>query len=250
MYKVLLVDDELATLDTVRRAIENKMDGFQVVGEAYSVDGAIELYEQVLPDVVLTDIKMPGKIGTELIDYIMNKKGNRTICIAVSGYEDFGYVHDAFLNGAFDYLLKPVNPRKLTELFKRVAALLDADVKETKDEETADKKYSGKRLVEEIDQFLRKNLSGDNSITTICKRYSISQPYLSKAFKTYCSCTYNEYLMSLKIEEAKRLLFQKEEEYRIGEIAELSGFSDQFYFSKAFKNATGLSPREYRNQTE
>lgn len=183
MYKVLLVDDEPATMDTERRVIEQKLQGFLVVGEAYSVDEAIELYEKLQPDVVLTDIRMPRKNGTELIDYVMNKKDNSAVCIAVSGYADFEYVHDAFLNGVFDYLLKPVNPRKLTELFGRVSDFLDANRKKTEEVVVSDKRYSGKGLVEEIDRYLRQNLAGDNSILTICRLYSISQPYLSKVLK-------------------------------------------------------------------
>lgn len=248
MYKVLLVDDEPATMDTERRAIEQRLQDFRVVGEAYSVDEAIQLYEKLQPDVVLTDIKMPKRDGTELIADVMNREKCGTLCIAVSGYEDFNYVHDAFLNGAFDYLLKPVNPRKLMDLFERIREVLDSTRKKEGDQAQSGKKSGGDVLAEEIESYLRKNLKGDNSIFTICKIFSISQPYLSKVFKQHYSCTYNEYLMSLKIEEAKKLLEETESEYRIGEIAELSGFSDQFYFSKAFKNATGFSPREYRNQ--
>lgn len=248
MYKVLLVDDEPATIDTERRVIERKLDNFHVIGEAYSVDEALEIYEQEHPDVILTDIKMPGKNGTELINYITNREDNSTICIAVSGYADFNYVHDAFLSGAFDYLLKPVNPKKLVELFQRTSQYLVSNGKKAPAAVLPNKKLGGKKLVEEIEQYLKMNITGDNSILAICKRFSISQPYLSRIFKMYCDCTYNEYLIELKIREAKRLLEQKDEEYRIGEVAELAGFSDQFYFSKVFKNATGLSPREYRNE--
>lgn len=247
MYKVLLVDDEPATMEMEVRTIKQKLPSFHVVGEAYSVDEAIRLYETYQPDVILTDMKMPGKNGIELIHYVINKENNKTICIAVSGYADFDYVHDAFLNGAFDYLLKPVNPRKLTALLQKVSQVLAVESAGNEKPVRNQKNLTGKKLLEEIDRYLKKNLHGDNSIAAICRAFSINQPYLSKVFKQYYNCTYNEYLIELKIEEAKRLLANEEEEYRIGEIAEVTGFSDQFYFSKVFKNLTGMSPREYRN---
>lgn len=249
MYKVLLVDDEPAALDSESRAIARKTENFEAAGRAYSVDEAIRLYHQLQPDVIMTDMKMPGRNGIELIEYVNNQENNKTVCIAVSGYSDFDYVHDAFLNGAFDYLLKPVDPKRMEELFLKIQRFLVSNRDSSSNAKLPKKKMSAKELVQEIDAYIRKNLAGDNSILTICKVFMISQPYLSKAFKANFNCTYNEYLISLKIEEAKRLLEQKEE-YLIGEVAQLSGFSDQFYFSKVFKNVTGYSPREYRNRED
>lgn len=247
MYKVLLVDDEPAALDMERRAIEKRTENFQVAGEAYNVADAILLYHEINPDVVLTDMKMPRQNGIELIQYIAGQEENKAVCIAVSGYADFEYVHDAFSYGAFDYLLKPVEPKKLGELLKRVAQLLVSTSERRCERKLPKGKLGVKELVKKIDEYIRGNLAGDNSILSICGIFSISQPYLSKAFKNCCNCTYNEYLIGIKIEEAKNLLSRKEE-FLIGEIAELLGFSDQFYFSKVFKNAVGCTPREYRSR--
>lgn len=125
MYQVLLVDDEPAILDAEKRAIKRKTTGFEVIGEAYSVDQAIALIEKQKPDVVLTDMKMPKKLGVELIKYISELEDAFIVCIAVSGHADFDYVHDAFLYGAFDYMLKPMDPEKVSELFIRIERLLE-----------------------------------------------------------------------------------------------------------------------------
>lgn len=61
MYKVLLVDDEPAILEAEKRAISQRIKDFEVVAEAYSVDRAIEIFEEIHPDVILTDMKMPKK---------------------------------------------------------------------------------------------------------------------------------------------------------------------------------------------
>ena len=59
MYKVLLVDDEPAILEAEKRAISQRIRDFEVIAEAYSVDRAIEIFEEIHPEVVLTDMKMP-----------------------------------------------------------------------------------------------------------------------------------------------------------------------------------------------
>ncbi len=95
MYRVLLVDDEPAAISMERRIIERRSEVFQIVAEAYSVEEAMEAYREKRPDVVVTDMKMPGESGVELIKYVMQQE-RRAICVAVSGYSDFDYVHDAF----------------------------------------------------------------------------------------------------------------------------------------------------------
>lgn len=249
MYKVLLIDDEPAALDMERRAIQKRTENYKVAGEAYNVADAIRLYHEINPDVVLTDMRMPKQNGIEFLKYVTCQEQNKAVCIAVSGYSDFEYVHDAFSYGAFDYLLKPVEPKKIEELFSRITRLL-VSARDSRCEMRLPKgKLSTEEMVKKIDEHIRSNLAGDNSILSICSIFSISQPYLSKAFKTYCNSTYNEYLIGIKIEEAKKLLDRKEE-YLIGEIAALLGFSDQFYFSKVFKTAAGCTPREYRMRME
>ena len=247
MYTVLLVDDEPAILEMEKRAIQNRVSNFEVIGEAYNVEMAKEIYLRDKPKVILTDIRMPKESGIELIKYLSEKGDSEVILVAVSGYDDFDYVHDAFMYGAYDYLLKPVEPKKIVELFQRIAQLLCSLNKQDGTDTMMGRSISSGELVSEIDTFIRENLTADNSIVSICSRFGISQPYLSKIFKTHRKTTYNDYLTTLKIEKAKGLL-ELENDYLIGEVAEMVGFADQFYFSKVFKNLTGYTPREYRKR--
>lgn len=245
MYTVLLVDDEPVVLNTERRIIERKIPGFEVIGEAFSVKRALEIYDRQKPDVVLTDIKMPVQSGLVLIQNIMERENNSTVCISVSGYTDFNYVHDSFTYGAMDYLLKPVEPAKMTELFERIRQVLDNRGELGAVRVLEDGYLTGRELVDKICIFLKDHLAEDNSILVICNKFGISQPYLSKIFKTFMGCTYNEYLTELRIERAKSMLREKKSPL-IGEIAVTVGFADQFYFSKVFKNKVGCTPREYK----
>ena len=248
MYTVLLVDDEPVVLETERRIISEKIEGFQVTGEKYNVKSAIEYCMENKPDVVLTDIKMPVKAGTELIRYLMENEEYSSICIAISGYTDFKYVHDAFMFGAMDYLLKPIEPGKMEELFLRIKKVLD---EKNRSESVLKKEITGsapseRSMLTGICTYLEKNIAHDNSIMVICTRFGITQPYLSKMFKECLGKTYNEYLTDIRITKAKELLCS-EAHPLIGEIAQKVGFRDQFYFSKVFKSLTGYTPRDFKN---
>jgi two-component system response regulator YesN len=74
----------------------------------------------------------------------------------------------------------------------------------------------------------------------------LSKNYFSFLFKKQTGLTFIDYLIELRIREAKRLLVQNEK--RIYEVAALSGFKDVKYFGKMFKKGTGLTPLEYRKK--
>jgi len=252
LYKVLLVDDEPAILKSEKRAIMNRTKEFEVVGEAHDVKKAISLYNQLEPHVILTDIRMPGEDGISLVKYVSESKKNfPTFCVVVSGYSDFDYVRNSFINDAYDYLLKPINPSKIEELFKRIKNEIDikmdtdAENEYSNPEETIKTRYND--LVDRIQHYVENNLAGDNSIAAICKQFSISQPYLSKIFRKAKNCTYIEFLIDMKVKKAKKLLLYRQD-LLISDIASQLGFSDQFYFSKVFKSVEGCTPSEYRNK--
>lgn len=89
-YRIMLVDDE----EEVRKAIIRKMDweklGFVVVGDAENGEEALEKLEQLEPDVVITDIRMPYMDGLTLTARIREKHPSIKILI-FSGYDDFEY---------------------------------------------------------------------------------------------------------------------------------------------------------------
>ena len=238
----MLVDDEPAAIARERRIIENRTTGFAVAGKAHSVDSALALYREMKPEVVLTDMKMPKKSGVELIREIMSGEESHTICVAISGFSDFDYVHDAFSSGAFDYLLKPIDPEKLEKLFARMKEQLDRVASEGK-EQSCPGKISSPDMIDRIEQYIREHLDGNNSIPEICNAFGISQPYLSRIFKNERNCTYNEFLTGIRIEEAKRMLLS--DRYSIGQVAKYTGYNSQFYFSRVFKNVTGYAPSEF-----
>ena len=123
-YRILLVDDE----EEVRKGILRKMDweklGFQVAGDAENGEEALEKIEQLKPDVVMTDIRMPYMDGLTLTSRIRQKYPSMKVLI-FSGYDDFEYAQQAIKLNVTEYILKPVNVEELTEILNRVRENLD-----------------------------------------------------------------------------------------------------------------------------
>jgi len=107
MYKVMIVDDEISVLESLEATLPWDRLEVETVSTATSVDEAIAEMRRQPADLIITDIRMPGKTGLELIQMV-KKHWTKTRCILISAYSDFEYAKKAIQNGADDYLLKPV----------------------------------------------------------------------------------------------------------------------------------------------
>ena len=128
-YRILLADDE----EEVRKAIIRKIDwerlGFLVAGDADNGEEALEKIEQLKPDVVMTDIRMPYMDGLTLTARIRQKYPSIKVLI-FSGYDDFEYAQQAIKLNVTEYILKPVNVEELTEILGRVRSSLDEEIEQ------------------------------------------------------------------------------------------------------------------------
>ncbi|MBO3283056.1 response regulator [Paenibacillus sp. FSL M8-0228] len=116
--KVLIVDDEKHVRHAIRMLVHWEACGVSEVIEAESGDQAIEVITALSPPVVLTDMRMPGKDGIALMEWIqVNSPATRVV--VVSGYDDFDLVRQVIRRGGMDYILKPVDPVEINEAVKK-----------------------------------------------------------------------------------------------------------------------------------
>ena len=128
-YKVLLVDDEKEVCQIIIKKLDWENMGFHIVGYAANGVEALEMAEELQPDVVMTDIKMPYMDGLTLSKKL--KEAYQKIKIIIfSGFDEFEYAKEAIKIEAMEYILKPVNEKELREVFERVKAELDREVDE------------------------------------------------------------------------------------------------------------------------
>ena len=139
-YRVLLADDE----EEIRSGISRKIDwaslGFALVGEAANGEEALELAEQLRPDVVLTDIKMPFMDGLTLCRRLRQTLPGARM-VVFSGFDDFEYARQAVGMGVSEYILKPINAPELGQVLLRLREQLDRQRLERRDMETLRRRY-------------------------------------------------------------------------------------------------------------
>lgn len=122
MYKVVIADDEVWIGFGIKKLIHRSGLPFEVVGEASNGIKAYDMVRQVRPDILITDIRMPGLNGLELMKKLL-EEGFVMKVVFISGYAEFEYAKDALRMGAFDYLLKPVEEEGLTAILERYIAV-------------------------------------------------------------------------------------------------------------------------------
>lgn len=174
MYRIILVDDEAE----VRNSIINKIPwndlGFEVVGAADNGEDALGKIEQLEPDIVMTDIRMPYMDGLELTSAIRQIDPYIKVII-FSGYDDFEYAKKAINLKVLEYILKPVNVEEMTVILSRVKRSLDDELSQKRDIETLREGY--RRSIPIIkEHFLTNFVEGridKNRIAALCETYGI-----------------------------------------------------------------------------
>ena len=121
VIKVLLVDDEFVVLDRIQRSIAWGELGMELIGCCENALDALEQMINEVPDVLVTDIKMPVMTGLELIEKA--KQMNPYMqCIVLSGHAEFSLAQAAINQGVFNYLLKPFSKMSFEEVMKKCCA--------------------------------------------------------------------------------------------------------------------------------
>ncbi|MCR8848127.1 response regulator [Rossellomorea sp. SC111] len=165
MLKVILVDDEIQ----IRRGLKWKVDwdeeGFVIAGEASNGKEALQVIEEVIPDLVLTDVRMPVLDGMQLVKALSGKYPEIKV-IVLSGYADFEYVRSSLVEGVKDYLLKPVDPEELTAALRKSRGEIEEE-KQRRMETDRMNKFHAEEMREQYllhlvkDEWAEKNISGE-----------------------------------------------------------------------------------------
>ncbi len=126
-YKLIIVDDEFFICDGLMSFSWQEI-GFEAIAAAGNGEEALELIEKQIPDVILTDIKMPFMDGLELSKVLCAAYPQIKI-VLLTGYKEFDYAKTAISTGVSEYLLKPVNISELKSLFLKLKNTLDEERK-------------------------------------------------------------------------------------------------------------------------
>ena len=248
MLKLLIADDERIIRETISSLIDWKSLGVELAGVC---SNGLEAYDMIIdesPDIVLTDIKMPGMNGLELIRNIAEINPD-TRFIILSGYGEFEYAKEAMKFGVRHYILKPCNEKQISDSIKAVSRECH-EKKQKKDFSNPppafDQKPYGKTLLsEQIMNYVQQHLSDSNiTLKEIAENHLfMNVDYVSKRFLKETGRKFSDYLAEIRIRNAKKYLARG---YRIQEVADMVGCGNNpHYFSQLFKKKTGTTPSAY-----
>ncbi len=126
MYQIFIVEDELLIRQSIRNVIENMSGPYALCGEASDGEMALAMMQDLMPDILITDIRMPFLDGFDLI------KNCKVIMpwlkvVIISGFGDFESAQKAIGLGVDQYLLKPVRQADLVKVIEEMAARIEKD---------------------------------------------------------------------------------------------------------------------------
>lgn len=233
---ILVVDDEAIIRQSFIKRISRLPLDFTAIYQGKNGYEALEIAQKYALDIVLIDINMPFLNGLDLIEEL-RKLDREVEIIIISGYDNFSYAQQAIRYHVSAYLLKPVVQKEFEETITGVYQKVLADRKR---EKTAT--FSVLAL-----KIMKENISNSEfCLTDLAEKMEVSRSYLSKKLSEETEKSFVDLMKMLRIERAKSLLNELSYGTKIYEIAEMTGFKNQYYFSSVFRQETGYSPKEYR----
>ncbi|MGP4060388.1 response regulator transcription factor [Halobacillus sp. H74] len=132
VLNIMIVDDEKQIRNGLRMKIDEQKLELSIVEEASNGREALKKLNEIPIDILITDVKMPGMDGVELVKKCkeMNFKGKMLV---LSGYSDYEYVRHTMKEGVKDYLLKPVDPEELEEVLIKLRSEIEEDIRLTRE---------------------------------------------------------------------------------------------------------------------
>lgn len=171
----MLVDDEQDIRQSIIELVQWEKMGFQIIGEASNGEEALEAMESNVPDILITDIKMPIMDGIELSKQVREENPFAKI-VFLSGYEDFEYAVSGIKLTILEYLLKPVSISDLENMLGKVRRKLDEEKRSANDLAAIEKDFMKKFDVSKM-SFL---------VSLITDNYSdVSETEFKKLLQTY-----------------------------------------------------------------
>lgn len=249
--KILFVDDNVNLTEFI---FEQFKDTFKEVVTANSAEEALHKLENYMPDIIISDIMMPGMNGLELCKTIkQNLSVSHIPVILLTARTDEQSKNLGYKIGADAYLSKPFdtellvncidnliyNRRKLKEHYQSYG-IIPEPIKETFSQ--ADEAF-----LQKLNKVINDNL--DNSlldINFICSEIGISRTSLYTKMKALTDMGANDYINKLRLEKAITLI--KSNKFSVNDISTMVGFSTPRYFSTAFKQYTGMTPTQFKSQ--
>ena len=244
MYKVVLIDDESIIVEGLRQVVDWSAYRCQVVALAQDAASGTLAIRRHRPDILFTDIKMPGEDGLAMLAGLRGEFPRMQIAV-LTGYRDFEYAQRAIRLGVSRFLLKPSKMDELTEALEYMAGVLDRLPPEAEPEPQPDSEDPNSFLVRQAQSYIAEHCAQRISLQDVADHCYVSQWHLSKLLNRHLNQSFYDLLNAVRVRQAKQLM--ADPALRISEVAERVGYADAAHFSRVFKKLEGVSAGEWRN---
>ncbi|MFW5852000.1 MAG: response regulator, partial [Bacteroidota bacterium] len=244
---VLLVEDNIELLDMMEEYLENQY----TIYKATNGNDGFALAQETIPDIIISDIYIPGMHGLDMCAHIRKEQLTGHIPFIIITAEKAEDIElQSYDLGAVDFIEKPFN---ISLLRKKVIAIL-TNQKQYKEKILSELSQSSYVLPESFDDeiinniisYIKENYADTEfDIDRMASEVGLSRSQLWRKMKAVLGKTPSELLKDVRLAMAAEML--KSGKYRISEIAFHVGFTDQRYFSRVFQKEFGKTPTEYKN---
>ena len=249
--KILVVEDNASLLAWLKDILSSRYDVYTASDGA----DALDIVNDVLPEMILTDVVMPKVDGYELCRRVKEDKLLSHIPVVIltsrTGEEDrlVGYQHGADL-----YVTKPFSAELILTLIGNVMTTREklresftsqeGSADECKDNPAETLSPEDRAFVDKLRKYIEDNISETSiSITALAGEMCMSRASFFRKMKSLTGITPNDFILSYRLNKAASML--REGKWRVGEIADMLGFSSASHFSRVFRQKFGKSPKEF-----
>jgi DNA-binding response OmpR family regulator/two-component sensor histidine kinase len=241
---VLIAEDH----PEIRDHLESCLDGRYQILMAKDGLEAWELCQKHIPDLIVSDIMMPGKTGLELGHLIRSdQRTNHIPLILLTAKSGDSARMEGLEAGADEYLTKPFRRRELELRIERLLAYQQSLIKKYQNGDFSVQRSSKRSdtFMQNVVQIIRKKLDDDNfSVQILADALYLSRVQVFRKIKALTGQTPTLFIRQIRLQTAHQLIQQTDQ--TIAEIAFQVGFKDPAYFSRVFTEVYGFPPSSLR----
>lgn len=248
---LMLVDDSQDLLDFMKEALQSEFSN--IITKTGGKAAMKAITSGKAPDIIVSDINMPDGDGYSLCKELKaHEKYNHIPIILLTAQGEEKSQGESYRVGAEGFVAKPFEIETLMEIMRGILKRKSEIKKRYLDKSEHAKEQFGSSdegFILRFNQIISKNLSNpalDQQM--ICSELGVSRALLYNKMRAITGAGAKEYITRIRIEKAKSLI--ETTTLPIVDIAEMTGFTSQSYFSTAFKAQTGMTPSQYKRSLQ
>ena len=245
--RLMVVDDNKDLLDFLRDSLSGEFA--EIITVSSGREAMEKIFSQKTPDIIVSDVNMPDGDGFWLCRQLKeNEKYCHIPLVLLTARGEDKSQSESYKLGADSFLAKPFEVETLMELLRGILKRKSEIKKRYLDNQAAEHteyRSDEERFIIQLNRIISENMSNpalDQQL--ICRELGVSRALLYNRMKAITGAGAKEYITRIRIEKAKALI--ESTSLTIAEISDMTGFASQSYFSTAFKNYTGMTPSQYK----